>query len=72
MLPSMQNLTLRDRTTVATAEWKLRADTDPTLRGAFREALAPLLDSDDAEKRETAILALRLGISALESSSDGT
>ena len=72
MLPSMQSLTLHDRTTVAPSEWKLRADADPTLRGAFREALAPLLDSDDAEKRETAILALRLGISALESSSDGT
>ena len=71
LLPAMQSLTLRDRTTVDPAVWKLRADADPTLRGAFREALAPLLDSDDAEKRETAILALRLGISALETSSDG-
>lgn len=38
---------------------------DPSIKGAFFEKLAPMLESDNKEEREIAALALRYGISAL-------
>ena len=38
---------------------------DPTVRGAFYRQLKPLLDSEDAEERRTAELALEYGLKAL-------
>lgn len=38
---------------------------DPSIKGAFFEKLAPMLESDNKEEREIASLALRYGISAL-------
>ncbi len=40
---------------------------DPTIKGAFFEALLPLLESGDPEQRETAALALRYGLGAIDS-----
>ena len=39
---------------------------DPTIKGAFFEALLPLLESGDPEQRETAALALRYGLAAID------
>ena len=39
---------------------------DPTVKGAFFEALLPLLESSDPEQRETAALALRYGLGAVD------
>ena len=39
---------------------------DPTIKGAFFEALLPLLESGDPEQRESAALALRYGLAAID------
>ena len=39
---------------------------DPTIKGAFFEALLPMLEGSDPEQRETAALALRYGLSAID------
>ena len=41
---------------------------DPTLRGAFYAALMPMLQSGNSDERETAALALRYGLAAMEGS----
>lgn len=40
---------------------------DPTIKGMFFEMLLPLLESSDPEERETAAMALRYGLSAIDS-----
>ena len=42
-----------------------RLESDPTLRGAYYRELKPLLESSSENERETAILALRLGLQAM-------
>ncbi len=39
---------------------------NPSIKGAFFEALLPLLESGDPEQRETAALALRYGLAAID------
>ncbi len=39
---------------------------DPTIKGAFFEALLPLLEGGDPEQREAAALALRYGLAAID------
>lgn len=39
---------------------------DPTIKGAFFESLLPLLEGSDPEQRETAAMALRYGLSAID------
>ena len=58
-LAPLASLELIDRTTPGETD---ALDTDPTLRGAYYRALADKLQSEDAVTRETAALALRLGM----------
>ncbi len=39
---------------------------DPTIKGAFFEALLPMLEGGDTEQREAAALALRYGLAAID------
>ncbi len=41
---------------------------DPTIKGAFFEALLPVLEDSDPEQRKTAALALRYGLAAIDAS----
>lgn len=43
-----------------------RLKNDPTIKGAFFDALLPLLEGEDREQRETAALALRYGLGAID------
>lgn len=63
MIPPTADFILCDRT-VPDPEL-LHLSADPTLRGAFYEELRPLLENGSAEEQETARLALRMGLSAL-------
>ena len=56
-------MTLIDRTTPQQTE---ALASDPTLRGAYYQALADKLQSEDPVLRETAALALRLGMQELK------
>ena len=62
-LQPLSSLTLIDRTTPGQTEVLV---SDPTLRGAYYHALADKLQSDDPVLRETAALALRLGMQELK------
>ncbi len=59
VLGTLAAFELVDRTTARDTK---PLSTDPTLRGAYYRALADHLQSDDATLRETAALALRLGL----------
>lgn len=60
-LPGVAALTVRDRTTPALGF----SDSDLTVRGEFCRILRPMLESADPAEREKAILALKIGLSAL-------
>ncbi len=63
LLPPLLLLELCDRTTPdQNLSW---LENDPTLRGAFYRELLPLLNSANENDRETAYLALRLGLQAM-------
>ena len=62
-LQPLSSLTLIDRTTPCQTE---ALASDPTLRGAYYQALADKLQSEDPILRETAALALRLGMQELK------
>ena len=61
-LPTLSELVLDDRTDPCPTD---ALTADPTLRGAYCRALDPALRSDSEVIRETAALALRLGLQAL-------
>ena len=63
-LPPAASLSVCDRTSPAGGTELLSAD--PTLRGAFCAELLPLIGSGSEEEKETARLALRLGLAALD------
>ena len=58
-LAPLASLELIDRTVPGETD---ALETDPTLRGAYYRELADKLQSEDAATRETAALALRLGM----------
>lgn len=61
--PQLYRLELVDETAPLANSGRLAAD--PTLRGAYYRSLAPMLESDDANEREIAAMALRYGLAAL-------
>ena len=69
LLPALAGLQLLDRT-VPDPDAELLSS-DPTLRGAFYEELRPMLENGTDEEKETARLALRMGLSALAESGHG-
>ncbi|MBE6708110.1 MAG: DNA repair exonuclease [Ruminococcaceae bacterium] len=60
-IPTVPSVTVRDRTSPSLS---FSVD-DPTVRGEFCRLLAPLLGSADPAERETAVTALRMGLSSL-------
>lgn len=60
-LPNVCDVTVRDHTTPSLSF----SEDDPTVRGEFCRLLAPMLGSADPAEREKAIMALRMGLSAL-------
>ena len=60
-LPEFYSVTIRDETTPSLAF----AEGDMSIRGEYCRLLAPMLSSADEKERRTAVLALRMGLSAL-------
>lgn len=60
-LPKFYSVTVRDETVPSLAF----ADGDMSIRGEYCRLLAPMLASADEKERKTAVLALRMGLSAL-------
>ena len=66
LLPHFAELHIEDKTVPDAEAEQLSAD--PTLRGAFYAELLPLMENGSEEEKETARLALRLGLAALSGS----
>ncbi len=60
-LSEVGEVTVRDKTSPSLAF----SEDDPTVRGEFCRVLAPLLGSSDPAEREKAVLALKMGLTAL-------
>ncbi len=60
-ITGVSSVTIRDHTSPSLSF----SEDDPTVRGEFCRLLAPLLGSADPAEREAAVMALRLGLSAL-------
>ena len=61
VLTNVGELVVRDHTSPSLSF----SEDDPTVRGEFCRLLAPMLGSADPEEREKAVLALRMGLTAL-------